>query len=312
MRAQARFAFAFCAAESCGKCTPCRIGSTRGVELIDRLGAARAPDAVEALPQMRNAAKAPRDPVADDNPARRPVRDDEVRIAVRARRVHALSGAQVRSGTGRRSSGHEGGRSGDPGSAFRLYRHRHSGRARRAGRGAGGDRDQRLGLCGDDGNPVDLEDFVTGFVLAEGLATTDELGPIQLHPVAGGARHSCADQPSGRAARPGDGARAATHWRQFLGICGIDSVEAALRPLPPLTRRHSVIRPQAGSSARSPRCADAQVLGRATAATTLPPSPMQTACWLCCARTSAGTMRSTRFLVRSPAQAPIPRRDSFW
>jgi formate dehydrogenase iron-sulfur subunit len=34
---QARFAMAFCAAESCGKCTPCRIGSTRGVEVIDRL-----------------------------------------------------------------------------------------------------------------------------------------------------------------------------------------------------------------------------------------------------------------------------------
>ena len=33
----ARFAFAFCAAESCGKCTPCRIGSTRGVELLDRI-----------------------------------------------------------------------------------------------------------------------------------------------------------------------------------------------------------------------------------------------------------------------------------
>ena len=27
----------FCAAESCGKCTPCRIGSTRGVEVIDRI-----------------------------------------------------------------------------------------------------------------------------------------------------------------------------------------------------------------------------------------------------------------------------------
>ena len=27
----------FCAAESCGKCTPCRIGSTRGVETIDRI-----------------------------------------------------------------------------------------------------------------------------------------------------------------------------------------------------------------------------------------------------------------------------------
>jgi formate dehydrogenase iron-sulfur subunit len=37
MRAQARFAMQFCATESCGKCTPCRIGSTRGVELIDRL-----------------------------------------------------------------------------------------------------------------------------------------------------------------------------------------------------------------------------------------------------------------------------------
>jgi formate dehydrogenase iron-sulfur subunit len=37
MRAQARFAMEFCAAESCGKCTPCRIGSVRGVELLDRL-----------------------------------------------------------------------------------------------------------------------------------------------------------------------------------------------------------------------------------------------------------------------------------
>ncbi|GMV28878.1 MAG: formate dehydrogenase subunit beta [Rhodanobacteraceae bacterium] len=37
MAAQARFAFEFCAAESCGKCTPCRIGSTRGVEVIDRI-----------------------------------------------------------------------------------------------------------------------------------------------------------------------------------------------------------------------------------------------------------------------------------
>ncbi|MCX6521500.1 MAG: formate dehydrogenase [Actinobacteria bacterium] len=37
MAAQARFAMEFCAAESCGKCTPCRIGSTRGVELIDKI-----------------------------------------------------------------------------------------------------------------------------------------------------------------------------------------------------------------------------------------------------------------------------------
>jgi formate dehydrogenase iron-sulfur subunit len=37
LAAQARFAFEFCAIESCGKCTPCRIGSTRGVETIDKI-----------------------------------------------------------------------------------------------------------------------------------------------------------------------------------------------------------------------------------------------------------------------------------
>ncbi len=37
MAEQARFAMEFCAAESCGKCTPCRIGSTRGVEVMDRI-----------------------------------------------------------------------------------------------------------------------------------------------------------------------------------------------------------------------------------------------------------------------------------
>ncbi len=39
MLGQARFAFEFCAIESCGKCTPCRIGSTRGVETIDKIRA---------------------------------------------------------------------------------------------------------------------------------------------------------------------------------------------------------------------------------------------------------------------------------
>ncbi|MEY3469888.1 MAG: hypothetical protein RLZZ575_348, partial [Actinomycetota bacterium] len=37
MAEQARFAMEFCAEESCGKCTPCRIGSTRGVEVIDKI-----------------------------------------------------------------------------------------------------------------------------------------------------------------------------------------------------------------------------------------------------------------------------------
>lgn len=62
MAAMARFAFQFCAAESCGKCTPCRIGAVRGAELIDRIvkGGKSSADAVESLPQMHNARKAGR------------------------------------------------------------------------------------------------------------------------------------------------------------------------------------------------------------------------------------------------------------
>ena len=41
MAQMARYAMEFCAIESCGKCTPCRIGSTRGVEVIDRVAAGR-------------------------------------------------------------------------------------------------------------------------------------------------------------------------------------------------------------------------------------------------------------------------------
>jgi formate dehydrogenase iron-sulfur subunit len=43
MAAQARFAFEFCALESCGKCTPCRIGAVRGQEVIDRMLAGKNP-----------------------------------------------------------------------------------------------------------------------------------------------------------------------------------------------------------------------------------------------------------------------------
>jgi formate dehydrogenase iron-sulfur subunit len=43
LAAQARFAFEFCAVESCGKCTPCRIGAVRGAETIDRILAGTEP-----------------------------------------------------------------------------------------------------------------------------------------------------------------------------------------------------------------------------------------------------------------------------
>ncbi len=46
---QARFAMEFCAIESCGKCTPCRLGSMRGVEVFDRMRAGVDPAAQLAL-----------------------------------------------------------------------------------------------------------------------------------------------------------------------------------------------------------------------------------------------------------------------
>ncbi|WP_089728510.1 formate dehydrogenase beta subunit [Modicisalibacter muralis] len=49
MGEQARFAMEFCAIESCGKCTPCRIGATRGLETIDRIRADDRRDANLAL-----------------------------------------------------------------------------------------------------------------------------------------------------------------------------------------------------------------------------------------------------------------------
>ncbi|MGW1681567.1 formate dehydrogenase beta subunit [Saccharopolyspora sp. NPDC002376] len=49
MAAMARFAMEFCAEESCGKCTPCRVGSVRGVEVIDKIVGGEDPDANLAL-----------------------------------------------------------------------------------------------------------------------------------------------------------------------------------------------------------------------------------------------------------------------
>ncbi len=53
----ARFAMEFCAIESCGKCTPCRIGAVRGVETMDRI-AAGDPGAIPLLTDLCNTMKA--------------------------------------------------------------------------------------------------------------------------------------------------------------------------------------------------------------------------------------------------------------
>lgn len=49
MGVMARFAMEFCAIESCGKCTPCRVGAVRGTEVIDRIRNGENPDANRAL-----------------------------------------------------------------------------------------------------------------------------------------------------------------------------------------------------------------------------------------------------------------------
>ncbi|MFN3547555.1 MAG: formate dehydrogenase beta subunit [Mesorhizobium sp.] len=49
MLEQARFAFEFCAVESCGKCTPCRIGAVRGAETVDRIARGIEPEKNRAV-----------------------------------------------------------------------------------------------------------------------------------------------------------------------------------------------------------------------------------------------------------------------
>ncbi|MDP2699964.1 NADH-quinone oxidoreductase subunit NuoF [Thalassospira sp.] len=49
MMKQARFAMEFCAIESCGKCTPCRIGSVRGTEVVDKIARGEDPERQIAL-----------------------------------------------------------------------------------------------------------------------------------------------------------------------------------------------------------------------------------------------------------------------
>ncbi len=58
MLKQARFAMEFCAIESCGKCTPCRLGSQRGMEVLDRLAAGDEPQAqIELVTDLCNTMK---------------------------------------------------------------------------------------------------------------------------------------------------------------------------------------------------------------------------------------------------------------
>ncbi|KPH60291.1 formate dehydrogenase accessory sulfurtransferase FdhD [Novosphingobium sp. ST904] len=116
--------------------------------------------------------------------------------------------------------------------------------------------------------PTAIEDFVTGFLMAEGLAEADEVGEVAVHRVENG------EWGTGYVARvnlPPEriGAIVARARRRVgdssCGICGIEGVEAALRPLPVLKR------PSRATAAAIRRGLDGlqagQALGRETHAT---------------------------------------------
>lgn len=116
--------------------------------------------------------------------------------------------------------------------------------------------------------PLEIADFVTGFLMAEGLAEAGEIGEVALHTVENG------DWGTGHVARVNlpperlslilERARRRT-GDSSCGICGIEGVEAALRPLPRLARK-SEAKPEAIRRALDALEA-AQRLGRETRAT---------------------------------------------
>jgi len=116
--------------------------------------------------------------------------------------------------------------------------------------------------------PLDIEDFVTGFLLAEGLADVGEIGVIAVHETGN------AEWGKGLVARvnlpPHRLGPIMERVRRRLGdsscgICGIEGVEAALRPLPRLACKTQIEAPAIAQALSA--LAKTQPLGRATAAT---------------------------------------------
>ena len=109
--------------------------------------------------------------------------------------------------------------------------------------------------------PTDLEDFVAGFALSEGLALPHEIDAVHLHR-AGGGWVARANLPARSMERLIERARTRVS-ESSCGICGIDSVAAALAPLGPLEMAPPAIAPAAIHGALSALRAHQQV-GAAT------------------------------------------------
>lgn len=113
------------------------------------------------------------------------------------------------------------------------------------------------------GTPADLIDFARGFALAEGLvAGAGEIADIRVHPVAGGSIVRITLPPE-RAEIAFERARTRVS-EGSCGLCGIDSIEAVLRPLPPVTARIATDRAAVARALET--LWDHQPLGRATGA----------------------------------------------
>lgn len=116
--------------------------------------------------------------------------------------------------------------------------------------------------------PFDLEDFVTGFLMAEGLARADEVGAVALHEVTNGdwGRGWVArvNLPSERLGSILERARRRI-GDSSCGICGLEGIETALRPLPTIPRQTSATPAVIARALSAMR--EGQALGQRTRAT---------------------------------------------
>lgn len=116
--------------------------------------------------------------------------------------------------------------------------------------------------------PLDLEDFVTGFLLSEGIAEASEIEAIAIHETGndewGHGLVARINLPPDRLAPIMERARRRL-GDSSCGICGIESVEAALRPLPKVSRTSKATMAAIGLATEALQ--PLQILGRETAAT---------------------------------------------